>query len=54
MQRWTTKIDSIGVRLLSENEFDGVKSCTSVASNSESKISLLDSNTRATVDRHNV
>jgi hypothetical protein len=54
MQKRTTKVDSIGARLGSENEFDGVKSCTSVESSGESKVGLLDSEIGATLDRHNV
>jgi hypothetical protein len=39
MQRWTTTttVDSIRSRLGSENEFDGITSCGSVESSSESK-----------------
>jgi hypothetical protein len=54
MQRWATKVDSIGARLGSENEFDGVTSCTSVESSGESEVGLLDSENRTTLDRHDV
>jgi hypothetical protein len=54
MQVWTTKVDSIGTRLGSENEFDGVTSCTSVESSGESHVGLLDSENGAILDRHNV
>jgi hypothetical protein len=45
MQGCTTKVDSIGARLGSENGFDGVISCTSVESSGESKVGLLVSET---------
>jgi hypothetical protein len=48
------KVDSIGARFASEQEFDGVTRCTSVDSSGESKVGLLDSGNRATLDRHNV
>jgi hypothetical protein len=54
MQRWATKVDSIGARLGSENEVDGVTSCTSVESSGESEFCLLDSENRTTLDRHDV
>jgi hypothetical protein len=54
MQRWVTKVDSIGARLGGENEFDGVTSCTSVESSGESKVRLLDNEKRATLDRHGI
>jgi hypothetical protein len=49
MQGRTARVDSIGSRLGSENEFDGVTSYTSVESCSESKVGLLDSEDRATL-----
>jgi hypothetical protein len=52
IQGWTTKVDR--ARLGSENEFNGVTSCTSVGSSGESKVGLLDSGNRATLDRYNV
>jgi hypothetical protein len=54
MQRRTTKVNSIGARLGYKNEFDEVTSCTSVRSSGESKVGILDSENRATLDRHNV
>jgi hypothetical protein len=56
MQRWATTVDSIGARLGSEDEFDGVTSCTSVESSGESEVGygLLDSENRTTLDRHDV
>jgi hypothetical protein len=53
MQGWSTKVDSIGARLESENEFDGVTS-TSVESSGESKVGLLYSENRVTLDRYAV
>jgi hypothetical protein len=45
--------DSIGASLVSENEFDWLTRCTSVESRGENKIGLRESETRATLDRHN-
>jgi hypothetical protein len=42
------------IELGSENESDGVTGCTSVESSSESKVGLLDSENRATLDGHDV
>jgi hypothetical protein len=41
MQGWTTKAGSMGARLGSEIEFDGVTRCTSVENSDESKVGLL-------------
>jgi hypothetical protein len=49
-----TKVDSIGARLGCESEFDAIISCTSVESSGESKVGLLDSENRTTLDRHDV
>jgi hypothetical protein len=51
MQGWATKVDSIGAILGSENEVDGVIPFTSIESSSGSKVVLLDSENRATLDR---
>jgi hypothetical protein len=48
------KVDSIRSRLGSESEFDGVTDCTSFESSSESKLGLLESENRATLDGHDV
>jgi hypothetical protein len=54
MKGWTTKVDSVGARLGSDTEFDGVTSCTSVESSGGIKVGLLGSENRATLDRYNV
>jgi hypothetical protein len=55
MQGWTTKAGSMGARLGSEiEELDGVTRCTSVENSGGNKIGLLDSESRAILDRHNV
>jgi hypothetical protein len=37
-----------------QNEFDGITGCSSVESSSESKVGLLDSENRATLDRYDL
>jgi hypothetical protein len=54
MQGWTTKAGSMERDSGAKIEFDGVTRCTSVENSDESKVGLLDSEYRATLDRHNV
>jgi hypothetical protein len=54
MHGWATKVDSIGARLGSEDEFDGINPSITVESSNKSRVDLFDSENRATLDRHNL